>query len=88
MKIELRLVFDHYEAIWNAIRSGSIDPSIAQPLMHRWLGFTFSWSILRDLWKTMEGEYGADFVAYINEYMNSNPATVSEAEQLELLTRQ
>ena len=75
LKVELRLVFDHYEAIWNSIKSGSIDRSIARSFMHRWLGFTFSWSILRDIWKTMEDEYDPDFFDYINEYMNSNPQT-------------
>ena len=66
LKVEMRLVFDHYAATWVSIKSGSIDPTVARNFLHRWLGFTFSWSILRDIWKTIEDEYDADFVDFIN----------------------
>lgn len=85
LKVELRLLFDQYMAIWISIKSGSIDPSVARNFMYRWLGFTFSWSILRDIWRTMEGEYDAEFVEFINAYISENPETLSEEQQLEYI---
>ena len=85
LKVEMRIAFDWYSSIWMSMQSGSIDPQFARSYMYRWLGFTFSWSVLRDIWRLMEHEYDVEFANFINAYLSENPEPLSEEQQSEII---
>ena len=85
LKVEMRLVLDSYHAVWISMDSGSTDENLARDFIQRWLGYTFSWSILRDIWRLMEGEYDPKFVQFVNSYLSQNANVFTEAQQKEFI---
>jgi hypothetical protein len=85
MKVGFRTTFDWFQSVWIARQSQLIDSTFAEELMQRWLGYTFAFSHGREIWRLLEDEYDAGFAAHLNAYIDQNPVTADENQELELI---
>ena len=77
-----RLIFDVYESMWVAVRSGTVDGAYANRLYDRYLPYTLMANFGRDSWRSIRGTYDPEFVRFVDDFLEGLPPAQSDEEMI------
>jgi hypothetical protein len=77
-----RTIYDVYESLWIAMRSGTVDKAYAMKLFDRYLPYTSVGEIGRHVWHNIREGYAPEFVKFVDNFQKGMPPPKSDEEMI------